>query len=138
MTKWINLPSWTWYHSKFIQQPLMTKCHLINNVFIMCRSLIIHYISTTDKYELSIAYNFFSHLLHCRICLVPPLTKISYLSINKLFLWIFSQFCDYSFYYNFNWCIVSVLVITLKVLFYCFQPTHIIMCMTYQMNCHIL
>jgi len=72
MSKWINLPSNSWLHTKFIENEIMAYFHVINHIFINWASFIVHWPSSIDQLQLTIFYQFFNIIFHFLILIFPP------------------------------------------------------------------
>jgi len=83
MTKCINIPSYSRSDSEFFIKPLKTKHHIINNILIICISLIISYPSPINNLQLPVLKQHLNSTLHFLLLPLIPHTKEPHLRITK-------------------------------------------------------
>lgn len=131
MSKSINMPSNSWLDTKFFLQKHMTFDHIINNIFIIWTSFISGTPSSICKFKSSLLYKLFYLFLQFRGLPIIPHGKEFHLNIRKDPFRIFNQFLNYrvnnQFYISMLWILIGSWIILIN----SFDPSNIIMSMSY-------
>ena len=99
MSKWINLPSNSWDFPEGFKQPKMPSCHLIDDIFVIRCSFVMHAPATIDELNLFV-FNEFTHQFSARLRTVnPPVMKKSNFYLDELSSGIFVKFINNWVYY---------------------------------------
>lgn len=56
VTEWVDLPTNSWFDTKFLEDPLLTIHHVVNHVLIDWASLVMHGPSSVDDLKLSVLH----------------------------------------------------------------------------------
>jgi hypothetical protein len=84
VTKGINLPTNTWFDTKFFKNEVVTNHHVINHIFINGACFIMHGPSGINKLKLAISNEGPNISLHTIILVIPPHFEELHLYFHEL------------------------------------------------------
>ena len=135
MAKWINLPSNSWFHTEFVQNPLLSMHHVVDHIFVDRTSFIMHRPASIENFKLTIADQVFNVLLCFIILLIVPSFEKGHFNFRKLSLWIGNKRFNHCCKLNLHISILCVLISSIKVFIKSLNPPNVIMRVRSDMNC---
>ena len=85
MAEWVNMPADCGDRTEVLQKELMAEGHLVNAVFIVNGSFVVHAITTIDELKLAISEELLYQSLHSLVLFRPPSFKEAHFDINESF-----------------------------------------------------
>ena len=137
MSKWIYLPADSGSNSEFLHQELMPNHHVVNLIFIVSASLIMHAPASIDKLKATLLDQR-SHLrLHIFCLKAPPHAEEFHFNIGESLWRVIHQWLDHSIKDQVDTSLSHVILSASEILINGLEPANIVMSMCDHMNCDV-
>ncbi len=112
----------------------MAEHHVINHVFVMSIRLIMHTPSAIHYLKTALLNKLTYLILHVVRLLPPPHAEELHFNVGELLVGISYQLINHCVYYQLHACLCDILIRASEVLVHSFEPSHIIMRVSYHVH----